>query len=42
MIVLLLDERTRDDEYLFKPPPGMSKRLGSHTSTVPFVLGKEE
>ena len=41
MIVLLLDERTRGDEYLFKPL-GMPKRLGSHTSTVPFVLCKEE
>ena len=41
MIVLLLDERTRDDEYLFKSL-GMSKRLGPHTSTVPYVLGKEE
>ena len=41
MIVLLLDERTRDDESLFKLLV-MSKRLGSHTSTVPYVLGKEE
>ena len=41
MIVLLLDERTRDDESSFKLL-AMSKRLGSHTSTVPYVLGKEE
>ena len=42
MIVLLLDERTRDDKYLFKLL-GMSKRLSPHIySKVPFLLGKEE
>ena len=41
MIVLLLDEHTRDDKYSFKQLV-MSKRLGSHTSTVPYVFGKKE
>ena len=41
MIVLLLNERTQDDKSSFKPL-GMSKRLGPYTSTVPYVLGKEE
>ena len=41
MIVLLLDERTRDDKSSFKSL-GMLKRLGPHTSTVPYVLSKEE
>ena len=41
MIVLLLDECPRDYKSSFKSL-GMSKRLGPHTSTVPYVLGKEE
>ena len=41
MIVLLLDERTRDDESSFKPL-GMLKRLAPCTRRVPFVLSKEE
>ena len=41
MIVLLLDECTRDDEYLFKPL-GMSKRLARRSRSVPSLLGKEE
>ena len=42
MIVLLLDERTRDYKSSLFKSLGMSKRLGPHTSTVPYVLGKEE